>query len=93
MDKDTDRIELSMEQKQRVAELAQRTGWSWSDVLDYCIQHNALVPNTHTPREEAGGYIEDPALWQAHFNDWMSRQRPRNPNVDDSRENSYPDRA
>jgi predicted transcriptional regulator len=90
---DTKDIELSSEQKERLAELAERTGRSWSDVFDYCIRHDALSSDAQALQEETGGYIEDPKLWQAQFDDWMSRQRSRNPNVDDSRESIYPDRS
>ena len=31
--------------------------------------------------------------WLAEFDAWIAGQKPRNPNVDDSRESIYPDRA
>lgn len=30
--------------------------------------------------------------WLRHFNEWVSKQKSRNPNFDDSRESIYPDR-
>jgi len=93
MSVDAKEIELTLEQKERLAELAERTGQSWSDVFDHCIRHNALLPNPHVVQDETGGYTEDPKLWLTRFDEWMSRQRSRNPDVDDSRESVYPDRS
>lgn len=87
-------IQLTAEQKKLVAQLAEQTGKSWNEVLEDGLA--AAAGSGENGTAEAAGqddsYIDDIDAWLAHFNDWMSRQRTRNPNVDDSRESIYPDR-
>ena len=83
-------IELSEEQKRRVAELAEKTSRSWKEIIDeqlgQAIESESMKPYwTYEDR-----YIEDRTKWREHFRDWLSRQTSHNPNFDDSRESIYP---
>lgn len=90
---DIEQIKLTREQKARLAELAERTGQSWSEVFDRCVQAVVAARAAETTQEGASTYVEDPVRWKVWFDEWISRQRSRNPNVDDSRDSVYRDRG
>jgi hypothetical protein len=86
-------IELTEDQKRRVAELAEESGKSWSTVIDEQLE---------IPIDSAGAkrfvafqdkYIRDPKKRLAYFREWVARRKSYNPNFDDSRESIYPDRG
>ncbi len=86
-------IELTDEQKRRIAELAERSGQSWSEVLDERLgpAEGERVANTHWALKDR--YIEDLEKWREYFDVWLTRRKSYNPNFDDSRESIYPDRV
>jgi hypothetical protein len=81
-------IELTHEQKRRVAELAERTGRPWREVLD---QHLSIQPDVATGEDISyqDPYINDPHERIAYFQEWIAKQTSHNPNFDDSRESIY----
>jgi hypothetical protein len=87
---DLKQIDLTEEQKRRVAELATQLGLPWPQVLEKCLSQ-PLEPSAAENFNE--GYLEDDVSWFAHFNQWMNRQTSHNPLVDDSRASIYPDRG
>jgi hypothetical protein len=83
-------IELTEEQKRRIAELSENTGRSWKEILNEqlgpAIESDGMKPYwTYKDR-----YIEDPKKWREYFGHWLSRQTSHNPNFDDSRDSIYP---
>jgi hypothetical protein len=86
-------IELTDDQKRRVAGLAEQTGRPWREVLD---EQLAIAAND-AAAEECGTYkdhyIRDPQKRLAYFRQWVARQTSHNPHFDDSRESIYFDRA
>lgn len=87
---DLKQIDLTEEQKRRVAELATQLGVPWPQVLEKCLAQ-PLEPAAVENFDE--GYLEDDTSWFPHFNQWMNRQTTHNPLVDDSRDSIYPDRG
>lgn len=85
-------IQLSDEQKRRVAQLAEQTGRPWREIVDEGLASLTGVAENGEAEMVADSYIEDPTARAAYFEAWLKRQRSRNPNVDDSRESIYPDR-
>jgi hypothetical protein len=85
-------IELTEEQKRRIAELAEQTGQSWKELLEE--QLDALVDAARTKPywSYKDRYIRDPDKRLAYFREWLSRRKSYNPNFDDSRDSIYPDR-
>ncbi len=83
-------IELTEEQKRRVAELAEQTGRVWREVLDEQLAGPREAAPTKAPWSYKDRYIEDYDKWKAYFDEWLSRQTSHNPNFDDSRESIYP---
>ena len=83
-------IELTEEQKRRIAELAEQTGRPWKEILDEQLELNDASKAYWTYQDR---YIEDPEKWREYFEDWLARRKSYNPNFDDSRESIYPDRA
>jgi hypothetical protein len=83
-------IELTLEQKRRIAELAEQTGRSWQELLDEQLALNDATNAYWTYKDR---YIEDPEKWRVYFRDWIARRKSYNPNFDDSRESIYPDHA
>jgi len=85
-------IELSEEHKRRIAEIAEQTGRSWSEILD---QHLAALPDTDAGTQfwtYKDPYIRDPQKRMAYFRQWVAQQTSHNPHFDDSRESIYFDR-
>jgi hypothetical protein len=83
-------IELTDEQKQCIAEIAEQTGQSWKEVLDEQLADaGRLIPYwSYKDR-----YIEDSEKWRVYFHEWIAQRRSYNPNFDDSRESIYVDRS
>jgi hypothetical protein len=80
---DIQEIELTEEQKRRIAELAEETGRPWKEILDEQLAE-ATSDGTYADR-----YIEDPVKRREYFHKWLARQTSHNPNFDDSRESIY----
>ncbi len=78
-------LHLTPELEAKLRELSVSTGRMPEDLALDAIQENlAEEPSTPPiPYEE----------WARLFDAWLRDQRSRNPNVDDSRESIYPDRA
>ena len=85
-------IQLSEDQKRRIAKLAEQTGKSWKEIVDEGLASLAEIADNGEVEMIAESYIKDPTARAAYFEAWLRRQRSRNPNVDDSRESIYPDR-
>jgi hypothetical protein len=83
-------IELTDEQKRRIAEIAEKTGQSWKEVLDEQLAEVASMEPYWSYNDR---YIEDRENWRAYFREWIARRKSYNPNFDDSRDSIYPDRA
>jgi hypothetical protein len=83
-------IELTEEQKRRIAELAEQFGRPWREVLDEQLSASVDVVRVKPYKPYKDRYIEDPEKWQAYFREWISKQTSHNPNFDDSRESIYP---
>ncbi|MCI0332833.1 MAG: hypothetical protein L0228_06385 [Planctomycetes bacterium] len=83
-------IELTDEQRRRIAELAEATDRSWNDVINEQLTNASDAERMKPYWSLKDRYIEDPEKWRAYFRDWLARQSSRNPNFDDSRESIYP---
>lgn len=86
-------IELTDEQRRRIAEIAEQTSRSWSEVLD---EQLAALPDTVASEHfwtYKDPYIRDPQRRMAYFREWIARQTSHNPHFDDSRESIYFDRC
>ena len=83
-------IELTEEQKRRIADRAEETGRPWKEILDEQLAGPAEAVRTKPYWSYKDRYIEDYDKWKAYFDEWLSRQTSRNPNFDDSRESIYP---
>lgn len=82
-------IELTDEQKRRVAELAQETGRHWKEILDESLfDRPDSDPDADLGRYK-DPYIHDPEKRKAFFEEWLAQQTSHNPNFDDSRESIY----
>jgi hypothetical protein len=82
-------IELTDEQKRRIAELAEESGRPWREILDEEL--GVAASNRMKPYwNYEDRYIEDPEKWRSYFDEWLSRQTSHNPNFDDSRDSIYP---
>ncbi len=86
-------IELTEEQKQRLAELAERTGQSWKEVLDQQLATSGDVSRMEPYWSYKDRYIRDREKRIAYFREWVARRKSYNPNFDDSRDSIYPDRS
>ena len=86
-------IELTDEQKRRIAEIAEQTGQSWKEVLDQELAAAADVAGVKRYWSYKDRYIDDPEKWRAYFRKWIAQRKSYNPNFDDSRERIYPDRS
>jgi hypothetical protein len=86
-------IELTDEQKRRVAQIAELSGRPWRDVLDDVLDLPGDIERMKPSWTYKDRYIEDYDQWRAYFEQWLSRRRSYNPNFDDSRESIYPDRT
>ena len=82
-------IELTEEQKRRIAELAEQSGRPWSEVLDEQLAASHEAAKTKSYWSYKDRYIEDYEKWHAFFREWLSRRKSYNPNFDDSRESIY----
>jgi hypothetical protein len=80
-------IELSEEQKRRIAELAEEAGRSWKEILDEQI--GAAADGTKHYWSYKDPYIDDPVKRREYFREWLKQQTSHNPNFDDSRESIY----
>jgi hypothetical protein len=78
-------IELTDEQKRRIAKMADATGQPWSEVIDQ--QLSALQEASSAMHQ--GRYIRDREKRLAHFRRWLVTLKSHNPNFDDSRESIY----
>lgn len=78
-------LNLTPEIEAKLRELSLSTGRKPEELALDTLQQN-LIEESSTP---AISYEE----WVRHFDEWVSEQRSRNPNVDDSRESMYPDRV
>jgi hypothetical protein len=85
---DIQEIELTEEQKRRIAELAEETGRSWKEILDEQLAV-ATSDGMKLYWSYADRYIEDPVKRREYFHKWLARQTSHNPNFDDSRESIY----
>jgi hypothetical protein len=85
-------IQLTDEQKQRIARLAEQLGKPWTEVLEERLSSQTEPPENGTAVREDGSRLKDINGWLIRFDNWMSQCRSYNPNVDDSRESIYPDR-
>jgi hypothetical protein len=83
-------IELTDEQKRRIAESAEQTGRPWNEVVDQQLAASQETADTKPYWSYKDRYIEDLEKWQAYFDEWLSKQTSRNPNFDDNRESIYP---
>jgi hypothetical protein len=81
-------IELTEEQKRRIAEIAEQSGQSWKEVLDEQLADAARLLPYWSYKDR---YIEDREKWRAYFREWVARRKSYNPNFDDSRDSIYPD--
>ncbi len=83
-------INLTDDQRRRIAELAEATGRSWNDVVNEQLASASDAERLKPYWSFKDHYIEDPEKWRAYFRDWLARQTSHNPNFDDSRESIYP---
>lgn len=83
-------IELTEDQKRRIAEMSEQTGRSWKELLDDQIAaaSDAIQADSYQDR-----FIRDREKRVAYFREWAARRRSYNPNFDDSRDSIYPDRS
>ena len=86
-------IELTDEQKRRIAELAEQTGQSWKEVLDQQIATASGAVQMGPYWSYKDRYIRDREKRIAYFREWAARRKSYNPNFDDSRDSIYPDRS
>lgn len=82
-------IELTEEQKHRIAELAEQTGQSWRDVLHEQLATFSDPAASDRLAAYADPYIRDPEKRMAYFREWIAQQTSHNPHFDDSRESIY----
>jgi hypothetical protein len=83
-------IELTDEQRRRIAALAEETGRPWRELLDEQLAGPTEAVRTMPSSPHKDRYIEDYDKWKAYFHEWLSKQTSHNPNFDDSRESIYP---
>lgn len=83
-------ISLTEEQKRRIAELAEKMGITWRDVLEQQLEifPNEAIDNGQSTTNDP--YIRDRQKRIAYFREWVARQTSHNPDFDDSRESIYP---
>jgi hypothetical protein len=86
-------IELSEEQKHRIAKLAEQSGRSWKEVLDEQLEAAGETIQMEPHLEYKDRYIRDREKRIAYFREWASRRKSYNPDFDDSRDSIYPDRS
>jgi len=82
-------ISLTDEQKRRVAQIAELSGRSWSEILDEKLGEQEVTPPSGVEGPHKDRYIEDQEKWLAYFREWLAKQTSHNPNFDDSRESIY----
>lgn len=85
-------IQLTDEQKRRIAEIAERSGQSWSDILNEQLTLTDESAATEAYWTFRDTYIRDPQKRAEYFREWAAKRTSRNPDFDDSRECIYPDR-
>jgi hypothetical protein len=83
-------IQLTDEQKRRIAEIAEQTGCTWQEVVNEQLATSDVPTKLKPYWSYKDRYIEDYDKWQVYFREWLSKQTSRNPNFDDSRESIYP---
>ena len=86
-------IELTEDQKRRIAELAEETGQSWREVIDQQLKISVDSADTRHFGTCSDKYIRDPQKRLEYFRKWVAQRKSYNPNFDDSRESIYPDRG
>ena len=86
-------IELTDEQRRRIAKIAEQTGQSWKEVIDEQLEMLSELARVKTDWFYEDRYIDDPDKWRAYFRDWAANRKSYNPDFDDNRENIYPDRG
>ena len=82
-------IELTEEQKHRIAELAEQTGRPWQDVLNDQFDDLPNTDSSERPGTYKNLYIRDRQKRMAFFREFIAQLKSRNPNFDDSRESIY----
>jgi hypothetical protein len=78
-------IELTDEQKRRIAKLAEESGQSWSEVINQQLSSAQKVMLA----KERDPYIRDREKRLAYFREWLATLKTHNPNFDDSRDSIY----
>ncbi len=78
-------IDLTDEQKHRIAAIAEQTGQSWKEVLDKQLDISSDAARTKKYWSFEDRYIEDPEKWRAYFREWIANRKSYNANFDDSR--------
>ena len=86
---DIQEIELNEEQKRRIAEIAERTGRPWRDILDERFDALSDADASDRPEKVEDLYIRDRQKRLAYLDEFLARLTPHNPNFDDSRESIY----
>jgi hypothetical protein len=86
-------IELTDEQRQRIAQLAEQSGRAWEDVLNERLETATPMAVPAQYLSFADNYIRDAKKRLEHFRRWTAVAESYNPNFDDSRESIYPDRT
>ena len=82
-------IELTEEQKRRIAELADKTGRPWREVLDEQLAAPSDTDAGQGPSSSKDPFIRDRKERMDYFRKWVAQQTSHNPNFDDSRESIY----
>ena len=86
-------IELTVEQKRRIAQLAEQAGRPWNEIIEQQLAATEDANRTQRYWSYKDRFIEDREKWLAYFREWAARRKSYNPNFDDSRESIYPDRC
>jgi predicted transcriptional regulator len=86
-------IELTDEQKRRIAQIAEQTGQSWKEVLDQELTDSNDATGMEPYWAYKDRYIRDREKRIAYFREWVARRKSYNPNFVDSRDSIYPDRG
>jgi hypothetical protein len=89
MSVDIREICLSDEQKHRIAEVAEKTGRPWREVLRDELATLADLNASEHFLSYKDLYICDPQKRRAYFREWVAQQTSHNPHFDDSRESIY----
>lgn len=76
-------LELTPDQ---VAELERRAAILGTNLQDYVRE---LVEDQLEAPEDVGSHELPYHQWREEFRSWLAGRKPRNPNVDDSRESIY----